>query len=156
MMNRKLSIGVAALLALAILGYAATMGNKPPSVAALREDPALFQMSDYKYKAELHTRLSSLFQRGSSRKDIENFFKAAGLNGNIGETAQCTYSLDYDTMRFVMGLSDNQLRSIHIRSEETYWPAQTEICREASRELTPVDISSEQPIHLPLEPLDIE
>lgn len=132
------------------------MLQKVPDIHALRNDPALFNIADYKDKIALHTRISTLFPRGTTRENIDAFMVKAGYEPRQNEGQRCTYSTDFDTIRYIYGLNDDRLVSVHILDGENIWPEYRESCLAAAQELTPTEPQNEAPIILPLQPLDTE
>lgn len=157
MSNKILVGGAAAIVIIVLMALTFSMlGHKAPSVSALRADPALFQLDDYEDKVALHTRLSTLFPRGTARSVVDEFMRKAGFTEQQNDGQRCTYSTDFGTMRFIYGLNDDRLISVHILENEQIWPDFRESCIAAAQELTPTSPQNETPIILPLEPLDIE
>lgn len=145
------------LAATVLIGFALAMLNhKPPGIHALRENPALFKLSDYKDKIALHTRMSTLFPRGTERDSIDAFMAGANMEAQQNEGERCTYSNDFATIRFIYGLNDDRLVSVHILDGGNVWPEYRENCLAAAQELTPTAPQNETPIILPLEPLEVE
>lgn len=154
-MNKKMIIIAVALIAVLGIGAALMLKPKPPSIQAVKENPALFKLSDYKDKVALHTRLTTLFPRGSSHSTVEEFMNRAAIQGMQNDGQRCTYSADYGAARFIYGLNDDRLVSVHIIEGGQIWPEFRESCSASAQELTPTAPQNETPIILPLEPLDI-
>lgn len=96
-----------ALLALAGGGaFMLYQGSKAPELAQIRANPTLFQFEDYKDKVALHTRLSTLFPRGTQEETIANFFNAAGHRQIDANTADCLITLRHSRARFHLSASE--------------------------------------------------
>lgn len=155
-MNKKsLMIFAACAAILVMVGVIAFSGNKPPSVSDLRSNPELFKIRDYKDKVALHTRVSTLFPRGIAHSAVDAFMASAHLQSIQNDGERCTYSADYESIRFIYGLNDDRLISVHIIDDGQVWPEFRESCSASAQELTPTVPQNDTPIILPLEPLDI-
>lgn len=138
-------------------------GSKAPELAQIRANPTLFQFEDYKDKVALHTRLSTLFPRGTQEETIANFFNAAGHRQIDANTADCLITLRHSRARFHLSASEKKLVTIQVLDQNgSLWPSFVPDCSEprinASEQaktevLTPDSSSAEQPIYLPLEPI---
>lgn len=153
------------LLALAGGGaFALYQRGKIPDISQIRANPALFQFRDYSSKATLHTRLSALFPRGTPEEAITEFFKTSGHTPTAQSEADCLITRHYSRARFHIGAADKTLVGIQVRDDNgSLWPRFVPDCaeprintlpqRERAEVLTPDTSSTEQPIHLPLEPI---
>lgn len=145
-MQKKLVI-IIGVLAVLVIGGAAFMmlGPKAPSVQEIRKNPALFIVDDYPDKIALHTRVSSLFPRGTSIDDVQQFMDQASLSKTDETYFECTYKVDYGRIAIVYKFPEKTLERVQVDS----WPENNEYCKP---ELTPVP-ENEQPIVVPLMPL---
>ena len=163
-MKAKFLIIALTLLALAGGGaFALYQSGKAPDLAQIRANPALFQFKDYKDKVALHTRLSTLFPRGTQEENITKFFSAAGHDSSTASKADCLITHRYSRARFHLSASERKLVTIQVLDENgLLWPNFVPDCSEPrinapeqgkTEVLTPDSASAEQPIYLPLEPI---
>lgn len=160
----KIAIIAVVLIVLASAGaYAIFHMGKAPDLAAIQANPSSFAFDDYQDKAALHTRLMALFPRGTSEDKIAQFFKATEHERIDTSEADCIVILRYNRARFYLSASEKKLVAIQVVGEGgLLWPNFTPDCAEPrvnvssqqkTEPLTPDSLSTERPIHLPLEPI---
>lgn len=120
--------------------------SKPPSILELRANPALFSMADYSDKIALHTRISTLFPRGTPAMEIERFFEKAGLSKTDETFFECTHKIDFGRISVIFDFPEKTLSGVQVDG----WPDYNQYCKP---ELTPALKEDEKPIILPLMPL---
>lgn len=129
-------------------GTALFLDNKSPSIKDIRAKPALFTLADYPDKIRLHTRLSTLFPRSTSRDTIQSFFKTANIPQTGRRKFMCTFSLDYTDMSFFFDIRQQTLTAIQVEG----WPERPPEKCPPMEKLTPVE--QENPQFLKLEDLE--
>lgn len=145
-MSVKTIIIAVALCALA-LGITALffMNAKPPSIQEIKANPALFKLDDYPDKIDLHTRLSTMFPRGTAMSEVESFMNAVNLAQTDTTYFECTQKNDHSNLSFIYKFPQKTLERIQVDG----WPQYNEYCKP---ELTPVP-ENEEPIVVPLMPI---
>lgn len=129
--------------------------NSVPGLAELRANPEKFSFDDYRSKEALHTRLSTLFPRGTEKQGIDDFFAFSQHKAGGEVRGECTLTYMYGVSRFIFGSDDIRLKGIQVRDgEDAFWPNYTDICpRKQDEPLTPAPGQRADPIHLPILPL---